>query len=363
MILDKYVNIRLNNSNIKRLLSLGYNGKINDIIKIKVSDLTKGSHVKINVECDICHNKKILSYYNYVINISNLGFYGCCRKCSIKKYENTNIERYDVKNPMQNETIKKKMVDTCNKKYGVMNPSQSEEIKKKKENTCLINHGVKYSSQSKKIKEKMKNTCLKNHGVKYPTQSKEIKEKIIKSNLRKYGVKNPMQNDKIKEKLSKSILEKYGVENPFQSEKIKEKIKITNIQKFGCEYAMQNDNIKEKTYQTQIERYGEAYLKFCPKYNPNSIFYLDLISEKLNLIIQHALNGGEKKFHKYWVDGFISDYNIVIEWDEKHHKKHLKKDLKRQQYIEDNFKCKFIRIDEDNFNLDDIIKQLKSLIK
>ena len=52
-----------------------------------------------------------------------------------------------------------------------------------------------------------------------------------------------------------------------------------------------------------IERYGELWLKHTPTYNANSIIYLDLLSEKLGIKIQHALNGGEKKFIKYWVDG------------------------------------------------------------
>jgi len=58
--------------------------------------------------------------------------------------------------------------------------------------------------------------------------------------------------------------------------------------------------------------YGEIWKNHIPRYNPNSIMYLDIISNKINLTIQHALNGGEKKFVKYWVDGYIQEYNICL---------------------------------------------------
>ena len=90
-------------------------------------------------------------------------------------------------------------------------------------------------------------------------------------------------------------------------------------------------------------------------------------SEILNINIQHALNGGEKKFQRYWVDGYIEEYNICIEYDEHKHKYQLEKDLIRQKWIEDNFGCNFIRIDEDKFTTDinekeNIFLQLNSIL-
>ena len=49
-----------------------------------------------------------------------------------------------------------------------------------------------------------------------------------------------------------------------------------------------------KIIKTQIDKYGEVWRNHIPRYNPNSIIYLDAISKKLDLPIQHALNGGEK---------------------------------------------------------------------
>lgn len=73
----------------------------------------------------------------------------------------------------------------------------------------------------------------------------------------------------------------------------------------------------------------------------------------MNIPIQHAVNGGEKKFQKYWVDGYIEQYNICIEWDEKCHNKQKEKDLIREKFLIEKHNCKIIRINEKEF-LEDV---------
>jgi hypothetical protein len=120
-----------------------------------------------------------------------------------------------------------------------------------------------------------------------------------------------------------------------------------------------NKKYSEKAKNTMIERYGELWLKHAPKYNANSIIYLDIISEKLGLPIQHALNGGEKKFIRYWVDGYIEKYNICIEWDEISHNetKQKERDLIRENFLKEKHNCHIIRINEKEF-LKDIDNQI-----
>ena len=64
-------------------------------------------------------------------------------------------------------------------------------------------------------------------------------------------------------------------------------------------------------------------------------------------IIEKLFNGyqiiKQFKVSKYVVDWYIPELNIVIEFDEKHHNKNLKVDLKRQNEIEKKLKCKFLR--------------------
>ena len=152
---------------------------------------------------------------------------------------------------------------------------------------------------------------------------------------------------------------RYGCENPSQFKEFKDKRKNTVMLRYGVEYISQNENIKEKIQESMIEKYGEVWVNQIPKYNINSIIYLDMLSEKLNLPIQHALNGGEKKFVRYYVDGYISEYNICIEWDEKQHENNKQKesDVKRESFLKENFNCQIIRINQKEF-LKDVDNQI-----
>jgi Protein of unknown function (DUF559) len=180
------------------------------------------------------------------------------------------------------------------------------------------------------------------------------------TNIKKFGVDNVMKSDIIKNKLIETNIKKFGVDCVFKSEKIKNKIKKTNLKRYGVGCSLQNKEIKEKAKQTMIDKYGEIYYKYIPSYNVKSIIYLDMISEKLDLPIQHALNGGEKKFVKYWVDGYIEKYNICIEWDETGHNetKQKERDLIRENYLKEKHKCHIIRINEKEFlkNVEESIK-------
>lgn len=315
MILDKNIKINWNGSNRKYYESKNYVFTFNgDEFYVKINELQKGSHCKINVKCDICNKEKIITYQNYLINKNNGGYYSCSEKCSKEKFK-----------------------QSCIKKYGVENPSQSEEIK------------------NRKIE-----TCLNNYGVVNPSKSINIQNNKIKTNKIKFNCNWPLSNDVIKEKRKINCLKKYGVEHVFQNEKVKEKIKQTCLIKYGVNNISQNDKIKEKVFNTTVEKYGEIWKNNIPKYNPNSIIYLNLISEKLGISIQHALNGGEKKIIKYWIDGYIDPYKLCIEWDENRHKYQKEKDIKRDKYLK-NKGFKTIRIKEKDF-LNNIEKGVTNIV-
>jgi len=144
-----------------------------------------------------------------------------------------------------------------------------------------------------------------------------------------------------------------------QRKDIREKVKQTMLERYGFEFLHQNKKIKEKAQNTMIEKYGELWLKHTPTYNANSIIYLDLLSENLGIPIRHALNGGEKKFVKYWVDGYIEEHNICIEWDEKYHNinKFKEKDKVREEFLVNQCNCCVIRINEKEF-LRDVDNQI-----
>jgi hypothetical protein len=329
MIISEYVSVKWNSKNKSYYVNKNYTyTKMGDSFEVKIEDLLKGSNYDIVVKCDYCDTTTKISYYEYNVNFNNGGKYACSLKCSRDKKLKTNFEKYNVEFPSQNENIKNKIKQTNLEKYGVENPFQNEDIKDKIKQTNLEKFGFEYASQNDDIKNKKIETSLKNYGVEYHLQTNEIKDKIVQTNLERYGVKYGVQSDNIKDKIKQTNLEKYGFENPSQ-----------------------NINIIEKIIKTKIEKYGEVFIHFVPSYNQKSIIYLDQISEKLNIPIQHALNSGEKKFVRYHIDGYIEQYNICIEWDEPHHnnKKQKEKDLIREQYLIENHECKIVRINEKEF--------------
>ena len=54
MIITDEVDVKMNSKHINNYINMGYIGKVGEIIKVKVSDLPKGSHILISVMCDNC---------------------------------------------------------------------------------------------------------------------------------------------------------------------------------------------------------------------------------------------------------------------------------------------------------------------
>lgn len=355
MILDEFIEIRWHSTNKKYFIECGYVfTKIGDVLEIKISDLKTCSHVKIHVMCDICGTKKYLSYRTYNKNLKSGGYYGCSNVCSMNKYENTNLEKYGNKSPSKTKMVRDKILKTNIEKYGIRCTLLLKDVILKGRETTLKKYGVEHNSQSLTIKEKKKQNDLMKYGLCSFFKTKEFKNKAKITNMNKYGVENPAQSDVVKNKMKKTNLIRYGVEYASQSELIKDKFKKTCIRKYGFDNPTKNKNIAEKAINTMIEKYGESWVKCTPTYNANSIIYLDMISEKLGIRVQHALNGGEKHMNRYYIDGYIEEYNICIEWDEKYHKikKFKEKDAIRDLFLKENFDCDIIRIKENEFLMD-----------
>ncbi len=88
----------------------------------------------------------------------------------------------------------------------------------------------------------------------------------------------------------------------------------------------------------------------CPRYNLVACRLFDEINASLGWNGQYGTNGKEYyiKSLGYWVDYYEPNLNIVIEYDETHHKSvfHTIKDTKRQADIVKELNCKFYRIRE-----------------
>ena len=104
-------------------------------------------------------------------------------------------------------------------------------------------------------------------------------------------------------------------------------------------------NMRISALNNIAERIGQV----MPNYNRSSIPIIEAKANELGITdLQHAENGGEFYIKElgYWVDGYSKEKNIVIEYDEPHHKRQVEKDMIRQTEIVELLECKFIRIKE-----------------
>jgi DNA-directed RNA polymerase subunit M/transcription elongation factor TFIIS len=146
MILQETVSITLNSSNIKHYESLGYSiprirakyyphtlsvpRGTNLLIKIK--DLQSQSHIKVDVQCDICGTKKKIRYYTLEKSSRYI-----CSPCHNKSETSRMIVRKTWKNRKHTNETKKKMSENSGSlgKLGKdswnWNPILTEEERKK----------------------------------------------------------------------------------------------------------------------------------------------------------------------------------------------------------------------------------------
>jgi hypothetical protein len=250
--------------------------------KVNIKDLSLGSHVVINVKCDVCEHERTTSYKNYIRNTKKFTEPYCCsNNCAHKVNKNKN---------------------TCLKKYGDANYNNHEQTKE---------------------------TCLKKYGAKNPMQNNEIKNKAIKTNNIKYQGNSPSCLLEIKIKQKQVKLEKYGNENFNNRAKAKE----TNIKKYNCEYPMQNQDSFEKnqTNGYKLKIHEPTGLKYRGSYEKHFLDYCfeNKIQIENHKSIKYEFEGKKKV---YYPDFYLKEKNLIIEIKSNYtYEKYLNKNLAKQK--------------------------------
>ena len=372
LILPQTVKVKIGSINYKYYKEKGYEfKKCGDVIEVNVLDLPKGSHKMVKIVCDVCGKEAEVLYYRVIeYNKENKLIICGSNSCKNKKYEDTCMKKYGVKNTTQLQEVQNKMKDTNLKRRGCMYSLQSQAVREKIENTNLERYGSKSPlgskeirnksektwqekygeniinpSQAEEVKEKIKQTNLERHGCEYPMQNeeirnkgiqtlkgkygegivnisqvKEIQDKIKDTNLERYSCEHPMQNEEIKNKSKATNLEKYGVENPLQSNEIQDKIKVTNLERHGCEYPLQSEEIRNKSKATNLEKYGvenpmqneEIKNKALDSFQFHGTGPCSRQQKYIHFLIGGTLN---KRICGSLVDIYMEKENIVIEHD------------------------------------------------
>jgi hypothetical protein len=195
-----------------------------------------------------------------------------------------------------------------------------DEVKKKISNTLI----EKFNTPKYKEKFKIQNGG-QNNSMYGKIHTEESKKKMSDN------TKLAIQSDDVKEKFYKS----------HQSKEFKEK--ISKIHKGKTQSEESRRKMREAIVR-RVKKYGIHSRSF----NPKACEIIDDYGKTNGYNFQHALNGGEISCAGYMVDGYDKEKNVVIEIDEKQHfdfDGNLKeKDVKRQKEIENELKCKFIRL-------------------
>lgn len=159
MINNEFIKIKVHSKIISKLRNNGYKVNIGDIVDIKISELSKHSHIRIDVICDICYRETNIKYldYNKVTNNNTETYY--CDKCKNIKSNKTCLEKNIGLYNSENRKV------AMLKKYNVDNISKLNYIKDKKKETTLKNYGTVSPAKSEVVQNRMKKTCLKKYGV------------------------------------------------------------------------------------------------------------------------------------------------------------------------------------------------------
>jgi hypothetical protein len=189
MIITEYVEQKITQKNLEHFLILGYECKIRDIIKVKPEHLTLGSHQEIEVACDICGKITKVVYKSLRKILNKHNYFTCHGKCSIKKVEQTKLEKYGVTNNSKLDSWKKDITNAWENKT----KEEIKEIKRKSNETYRKKTGYDNSAQNPETRNKFKKTCLERYGVENPSYNDEIKEKRVQTKIKNFGKINNSQ--------------------------------------------------------------------------------------------------------------------------------------------------------------------------
>lgn len=207
--------------------------------------------------CNCCNTPVVFdsSRRTYPLYCSNH-----CRKLSYeeihKKQQQTMLDKYGVKHPMQIKEVQQKIKNVVLDKYGVEHASQSDIVKQKTKETNLAKYGVEYANQSDVVRQKIQQTNTERYGGKSSLCSPDIKRKIKNTNVERFGFVNPLNNKQIREKQQQTMMDRYGVKHPIQNSEIKASIQTTNLERYGSISCFGNEKIIEKNKNTMMSKFG-----------------------------------------------------------------------------------------------------------
>jgi hypothetical protein len=336
MLLTKEVEVKISKKNIEWFISKGYSCNLRDKIIINTTDLTIGSHVFVEVQCDYCGKQYSLKWQDYNKRDSVIKK-DCCKDCWYIKCSESNQRIYGVTNQFQREETKEKIRESNINKYGVEHPMQNEEYKNKVKQSNLDKYG--YDNVSK-----------------FP----DFINKIRKTQIEKYGSMYS-QTDDYKDKYKKTCQEKYGVDNVFQMAEVKEKIIQFNLNTYGVDHPMKLDSIKrdrmDKMLLTQIKNGS-----FQSSRQQNYLH--SLLGGNINYVVGRCLLDIAFLDDNFYIEYDGSGHDLSVQFGDLTKEEFDRKELSRKYFLK-NLGWKEIRIisKEDFLPSDAILLEMFDIAK
>lgn len=94
MLITKNIEIKTTNKNITHYKKYFPDIKSGDVILITPEMLPTTSKILVKVKCDICEKEYDITYYSYLRNIFEYGYYSCKGKCAMEKNIKTNMIKF-----------------------------------------------------------------------------------------------------------------------------------------------------------------------------------------------------------------------------------------------------------------------------
>ena len=206
---------------------------------------------------------------------SNFCSNNCRRKSQVRNTKVNLLLKYGEDNVAKIHTVKEKIIQTNINKYGVKFPLQNDNIKEKQKQTLINKYGVDNCSKVDEVKEKIKNTKINKYGYQNSFSNREILNKAILNST----------SEEANEKRKKTLLDKYGVDNIF-----KDKSRFNYIQQIENGFKTKLINNTFNTSKPEIESYdilkqkypdvirqykSDKYPFACDFYIPNLDLYIE----------------------------------------------------------------------------------------
>lgn len=187
MFIEEKIEIRIDPRTLKHYINKGYDVKSGEIATISSSDLSSGSRYMVLIKCDYCETEFRRQFKDYV-TIKNrekkkksIGT-DSCNSCRPRKQLHISEMFFDGIHPSQRPEAVKRRKQTNIEKYGVENPFENEEIREKAKNKTMQLYGVDNYFKIDNFYDIQKESMLEKYGYEHYS---EDKDKLEESNRKR----------------------------------------------------------------------------------------------------------------------------------------------------------------------------------